>query len=40
MKPQMNLKSLAAGFAARLITATICYLLTALVLTSAGYPMW
>lgn len=40
MKPQMNLKSIAAGFVALLITLTICYLLTGLVLTSAGYPMW
>lgn len=40
MKPQMNLKSIAAGFTALFITLTICYLLTGLVLTNAGYPMW
>lgn len=40
MKPQVNLKALGTGFAILLITLTICYLLTGLVLTSAGYPMW
>lgn len=40
MKSQTNLKTFAAGFAALFITLTICYLLTGLVLTSAGYPMW
>ena len=36
----MNLKSLAAGFIALLITLLICDLLTALVLLPSGYPMW
>lgn len=40
MKPQMNLKAIGAGFAALLVTLITCYLLTGLVLTSAGYPMW
>jgi hypothetical protein len=40
MKPQMNLRAIGAGFTALFITLIICYLLTALVLTSAGYPMW
>ncbi len=40
MKPQMNLKSIAAGFAALLITLFICTILTALVLLPSGYPMW
>jgi hypothetical protein len=34
------LKLLAGGVTAVIVTITICYLLTALVLTSAGYPMW
>mgnify|MGYP000877273578 CR=1 FL=1 len=38
MKPQIN--SLATGLAITFTTLAICYLLTALVLTSAGYPMW
>lgn len=40
MKPQMNWKPLAAGVAVLLLTTIACYLLTGLVLTSAGYPMW
>lgn len=40
MKPQMNLKAIGAGFVALFITLTICGLLTALVLTSAGHPIW
>lgn len=40
MKPQMNLKSLVAGFVALLITLFICGILTALVLLPSGYPMW
>ena len=34
------LKLIAGGAAAVIVTITICYLLAALVLTSAGYPMW
>lgn len=40
MKPQMNLKALAAGFVALAITLLICSLLTALVLLPSGYPLW
>lgn len=35
-----NIRALASGLAITFTTLTICYLLTALVLTSAGYPMW
>ena len=31
---------IAGGITAVVVTVTICYLLTGLVLTSAGYPMW
>ncbi len=34
------LKLIAGGVTAAIVTLTICYLLTGLVLTSAGYPMW
>lgn len=35
-----TLKLIVGGITAVVVTVSICYLLTALVLTSAGYPMW
>lgn len=39
-KPQMNLRAIAAGFVALLITLFICGILTFLVLLPSGYPLW
>lgn len=35
-----KVRMIAGGITAVVITLVICYLLTGLVLTSAGYPMW
>lgn len=40
MKPQANLRAIVTSLAITLLTLAICYLLTGLALTSAGYPMW
>jgi hypothetical protein len=40
MKPQMKLRAIASGLAVIIITLAVCYLLTGLVATAAGYPMW
>lgn len=40
MKPQANLRAIVTSLAITLLTLAVCYLLTGLVLTSAGYPMW
>ncbi len=39
-KPQANLRAIASGLALLILIVFVCYILTGLVLTSAGYPMW
>lgn len=40
MKPQVNTRVILTSLTITFFSLLFCYLLTGLVLTSAGYPMW